>query len=392
MENSTIGKIQAELAKAGLDGWLLYDFHGTNDIAVRFLGLRGILTRRSFYYIPASGGPVGLVHAIEKAPWQNIPGTKRYFSSYRALEAELAETLKGAKRVAMEYSPFGRLPYVGKVDAGTVELVRSFGVEVVSSADLVAAFDARLTEEQIATHRTAADNLNRIKDEAFAFIKSALANGRTVTEYDVVRLMLDRFVQTGMVTDFDPICAAGPNGGKPHYEATKTVFSESKKGDLIVLDLWARLDAPGTITADITWMAYAGEVPPDLYERQFALLGRARDAAVQQIRDQWGRKEIYGYEVDDVCRNVIVKEKLADHFTHRTGHSIATATHGPGPNIDNMETEDRRQLMPGHLFSIEPGLYFNDYGMRSEINVLITENGPEITTQPVQQTIVRLLP
>lgn len=390
MDQTGIERIQAELARLGLDGWLFYDFHGHNDIAVRFLGLKGIMTRRSFYFIPKAGTPTAFAHAIEHGPTAGLPGRKFYYSSYRLLEEELRRVLTGVKRVAMEYSPMGRLPYVGKVDAGTVELVRSFGVEVVTSADLVARFDACLSAEQIALHREAAGHLNRIKDEAFALIARKLSGGERITEYDVARFMMDKFQMFGMVTVDSPICAVGPNGGNPHYEPTKEVHRDIRKDDLIVLDLWARHDRPDGVYADITWMAYAGETVPELYANQFAVICRARDAAVDSIKRRWGQGDVFGYDVDDACRKVIVDGGLGEHFIHRTGHSITDSVHGPGPNIDNLETEDRRRLLVGHLFSVEPGVYFEQYGMRTEIDVLITAAGPEVTTQPVQQQIIRL--
>jgi Xaa-Pro aminopeptidase len=390
MDQMGIDRIQAELKRLGLDGWLMYDFHGHNDIAVRFLGLKGIITRRSLYFIPAAGTPTTFAHAIERTPTAMLPGRKFYYSSYRLLEEELRRTLAGIKRLAMEYSPMGRLPYIAKVDAGTVELVKSFGIEVVTSADLVARFDACLSAEQIALHREAAGHLNRIKDEAFALIARKLSGGELVTEYDVARFMMERFQMFGMVTEDSPICAVGPNGGNPHYEPTSEVHREIHKGDLIVLDLWARHDRPQGVYADITWMAYAGETVPDLYTEQFAVICAARDAAVERVRSRWGKGEIFGYEVDDACRKVITDGGLGKHFIHRTGHSITDSVHGPGPNIDNLETEDRRQLLPGHLFSVEPGVYFDEYGMRTEIDVLITPQGPDVTTQPMQHQIIRL--
>ncbi len=390
MDQKVVERIQAELARLGLDGWLVYDFHATNDIAVRFLKVTGIVTRRLFYFIPVKGTPIAFAHAIEKTPSAHLPGQKIYYSSYRILEEELRKTLAGGKKIAMEYAPMGRLPYVGKVDAGTVELIRSFGVEVVSSADLVSLFDATLSAAQIAQHRQAADHLHRIKDEAFAFIATQLSMGNTITEYDVVKLMLDRFRQAGMVTHDSPICAAGPNGGNPHYEPSEKIHRTIAKNDLIVLDLWAKMDTPDGVFADITWMAYTGDTVPAEITKQFAAVCRARDAAVTFAREHFGKADVFGFQIDDACRNVIRDAGLDKFFFHRTGHSITDSVHGAGPNIDNLETEDRRKLMPGHLFSIEPGVYFDTHGMRSEIDVLMTAAGPEVTTLPMQQEIVRL--
>ncbi|MCK5125274.1 MAG: aminopeptidase P family protein [candidate division Zixibacteria bacterium] len=390
MDTDRIRSIQGELARMGLDGWLIYDFHRTNDVAVSFLNLEGIVTRRSFYYIPTSGTPIAFVHNIEKKPFEKLPGEKFYYSSYRILEEKLRKTLTGKKRLAMEYSPLGRLPYIGKVDAGTIELIKSYGVEIVSSADLVGKFDACLDDEQIIMHKEAAVKVNEIKDAAFVFIKDRLISGKKVIEYDVAQFILESFNKAGMVTDHSPICGVRENGGNPHYEPTAEYSIEIKKDDLILIDLWAKFDKPRAIYADMTWMAFAGNSVPEQYVRDFTLVTMARDAAVDYITLNWDKKKIFGYAVDDVCRGVIMADGSDLYFTHRTGHSIAESVHGPGPNIDNLETEDRRRLMPGHLFSIEPGLYFDDHGVRTEIDVLITENGPEVTTQPVQKDIVLL--
>ena len=392
MDKKRIHLIQGELARLGLDGWLIYDFHGTNDIAVSFLGLKGIVTRRSFYFIPASGSPVALVHNIEKKPFADLPGEKFFYSSYRILEEELRTRLGGVKRLAMEYSPMGRLPYIGKVDAGTIELVRSFGVEIASSADLVAKFSACLDAEQIASHREAAAKVNEIKDRAFAFIKERLVAKAKVTEFDVVQFIMNAFKEAGMVTDHAPICAVRENSGNGHYEPTAEQSAEIQMGDLILIDLWAKFDRPRSVFADITWMAFAGTELPEKYNRDFTLITMARDAAVDFLKKTWGKKTIYGYQVDDVCRGVIMADGLEVFFRHRTGHSIDEAVHGSGPNIDNLETEDRRQLITGHLFSVEPGLYYDEFGMRTEIDVLITDKGPEVTTQPVQKDILLLFP
>lgn len=390
MNPEQVQAIQGELKRGELDGWLIYDFHATNSIAARFLGFRGPVTRRFFFLIPAKGSPTAFTHNIEKAPSRHLPGEKRYFSSYKTLEMELKNALAGMKRIAMEYSPLGRLPYVAKVDAGTIELIRSFGVEVVSSADLVARFDACLTPPQIVTHREAARHLEEIKNGAFALIREHLSKEKRLTEYDVVRFMLDRFSALGMVTDFNPICAVGPNAGNPHYEPTEAASAEIKRGQGMILDLWAKPNQPKAVMADITWAAFTGEKPPREYVEQFGLLCAARDAAVDFVADNWDKGPIYGYQVDDACRGVIARAGLERYFIHRTGHSIAEETHGPGPNIDNLETEDRRQLLPGHLFSVEPGLYFETHGFRTEIDVLITPSGPEVTTQPVQQELTLL--
>ena len=388
-----IEKIQEYLKEHELDGWLMADFHARNDVAVDMLGLKGVLTRRSFYFIPVEGTPVGLIPEIEKSKFAHLPGELKPFAGYRVLEKELARLLKGLKWVAMEFSPMGRLPYIGLVDAGTVEMVRSMGVEVVSSADLVAAFQACLSEAQIATHHEAASKLMEIKDGAFSLIARSLAEGKPVTEYDVSQHILAQFKANNMVCDFDPICAVDGNAGNPHYQPTALKSETIQKGHLILIDLWAKLKTEDGIYGDITWMAYAGtrdEIPAK-YVSIFDVIVRARDAAISFMEDSMQERPVYGSEVDDACRAVVAEAGFGDRFTHRTGHSIGTHGHGSGPNIDNLETEDRRILQPGHLFSIEPGIYMDDCGFRTEIDCLITDGGCEVTTLPKQTGILALL-
>jgi Xaa-Pro aminopeptidase len=387
-----IKAIQQYLIEHEIDAWLLADFHARNSIAVEMLKLDGIVTRRSFYLIPATGEPFGLVHAVEQTKFTDLPGRKVTYSGYQQLERELRSALEGRGKVAMEYSPKGRLPYIGLVDAGTAELVRGFGVEIISSADLVANFQARLSVEQIAMHRIAANNLIEIKSEAFAHIARSLQDGRSITENDVMQFILDRFEHFDMLTRHPPICAVDGNAGDPHYEPTTEKSTKIEKGQLILIDLWAKIKEPGAAYADITWMGYAGkkEDIPARYTELFAILVKARDAAVSYIHKNVETCPVHGCDVDDVCRAVIDKAGYGKQFVHRTGHSIATDEHGTGPNIDNLETEDRRKLQKGHLFSIEPGIYMSDCGFRTEINMLIGHNGGEVTTLPLQTEILPL--
>jgi Xaa-Pro aminopeptidase len=388
-----IEKIQEHLKEHELDGWLMADFHARNDVAVEMLRLKGVLTRRSFYFIPVEGTPTGLIPEIEKGKFAHLPGELKPFAGYRSMEIELASLMEGCKWVAMEYSRMGRLPYIGLVDAGTVEMVRSMGVEIVSSADLVAAFQARLSEPQIAAHREAAANLMEIKDGAFPLIARSLTEGKPMTEYDVSQYILARFKENGMVCEFDPICAVDGNAGNPHYQPTAQKSETIQKGQLILIDLWAKLKTEDGIYGDITWMAYAGtkEVIPEKYVSMFDVIVRARDAAISFMEESMQERPVYGSEVDDACRAVVVEAGFGDYFTHRTGHSIGTHGHGSGPNIDNLETEDRRILQSGHLFSIEPGIYMDDCGFRTEIDCLITDGGCEVTTLPRQTGILALL-
>ncbi len=387
-----IAAIQNYLGEHELDGWLLSDFHARNTVAVDLLALKGLVTRRSFYFIPALGEPTGIVHAIEKEKFRGLPGKIITYSGYKALEAELARLLGGVSRVAMEYAPKGRLPYIGLVDAGTIEFVRELGIEVESSANLVAYFGARLSVEQIAMHRMAARNLIEVKDRTFEYIARSLTESTRITEYDAMQFMLDQFEKLDMETESGPNCSVDSNAGDPHYEPEAATAREIKKGQLILIDLWAKIRQPGAVYGDITWMAFAGAKDdiPAKYKEIFAVLVQARDAAVAHIRGNVETKPVRGAEVDDVCRQVIVDAGFGQYFTHRTGHSITTSEHGSGPNIDNLETEDSRKLRKGHLFSIEPGIYMSDCGFRTEINMLIGYDGAEITTLPLQKEIVPL--
>jgi Xaa-Pro aminopeptidase len=384
-------EIQSFLKSEGLDGWLMADFHARNNIAVGFLGLSSHLTRRSFYLIPAEGQPLALVHNIEKDRFEHLPGEKNFFSSYKALESKLREVLSGFKKIAMEYSPNGRLPYIGLVDAGTIELVRSTGVEIISSADVVSFFQARMSPEQIVLHKKAAGLINDIKDEAFALIAESLRAGKRIDEHMVIEHIMNRFEENSLVTDFPPSCAVDGNINNPHYQASEEESSPITEGSLVLIDLWAKLKEAGSVFADITWMAYAGKKVPEEYGRIFSVVTSARDRAVEFIGRKFSEGAVYGYEVDDACREVIVDAGCGENFFHRTGHSILEQVHGPGPNIDNLETEDRRKLLPGHLFSIEPGIYLDGYGFRSEIDCMLTESGPEVTTIPKQSEIIPLL-
>lgn len=387
-----ISKIQEYLAEHKLDGWLMADFHARNNIMVDMLKLPGMLTRRSFYFIPAMGEPVALVNAIEKSKFTGVAGKIIAYLGYRQLETELEMLLNGCNRIAMEYSSMGRLPYIGLVDYGTIELIQSFDVEIVNSADLVANFLARLTPEQMAAHRIAANNTIEIKDAAFKFIKDRLSKNQPVTEYDVARHILDQFEKYDMVTIEMPIVGINGHAGDPHYEPTEEGSATINKGDLILIDLWGKINHPDGVYADITWVAFAGtkdEIPAQ-YRSLFNIVLDARDTAVAYLRDNIDIRPVYGAEVDDACRKVIADAGYGDNFLSRTGHSIATEIHGPGPNIDNLETEDTRMIQMGHLFSIEPGIYMDEVGFRSEIDVLISHEGVEITTLPLQTEIVPL--
>jgi Xaa-Pro dipeptidase len=390
-----VASIQAALRAAELDGWLLADFRGRNVLALRVLRreTEQMGTRRWFYWIPAQGEPVRICHAIEPRCLDGYPGTLRLYAGWRQLHEALREALRGARRVAMEYSPNNDIPYVSLVDAGTVELVRSFGVEVVSSADLVQRFEAVWTDEQRAMHMEAARKLLRIKDRAFEYIRQALLRGRPITEYDVQQYIWRLYRQEGLVADHPPIVAVNQNASNPHYAPTKTEHAPIRMGDLILIDLWAKLNRPGAVYADTTWMAYAGKEVPPKYAEIFQIVYEAQSAAYDLIAQRFrAGQPVYGWEADEAARNVIRQKGYEAYFIHRTGHSIGQEVHGNGANLDNLETRDGRQLLPGTGFSIEPGIYLPEFGVRSEMNVYLDpEKGPVVTTAPRQTAILPLL-
>ncbi len=387
-----IDSIQNRLKEKKLDGWLMADFHARNEIAMKMLNLSGLVTRRSFYFIPTDGKPIGLVHAIEKDKFENVPGDIITYSGYLELEEYLKEILSGKFLIAMEYTEKGRLPYIGMVDAGTIELVRSTGSEIVSSADLVASFQARLTPEQIKLHHKAVKNILEIKDKAFGFIKERISINKPVTEYEVARFILRKIDEYDMVSVHSPICGVNANAGNPHYEPTKDHTATIEKEQLVLIDLWGKINNDNGIFADITWVGFTGtkEQIPGKCNKIFAIAAQARDKAVATVKEKFNSGTVLGCDIDDACRKVIADAGYGKYFIHRTGHSITTDLHGAGPNIDNLETEDKRVLQESHLFSIEPGIYLDDFGVRTEIDVLITPDGPEITTLPLQNEILPL--
>jgi Xaa-Pro dipeptidase len=392
-----LGGIQAALAADGLDAWLLYDFHGLNPIAAEVTGVnrRGghLATRRWYYLIPASGEPKGLVHAIERNALDHLPGTIARYAGRDQLESGLRLLLSGTTRVAMEYSPKCAIPYLARVDAGTVELIRQLGTEVVSSGDLVQRFAAVWDSAAIETHKRASEKLYGIKDRAFAVITERMAAGTPITEYDVQQLMTGWFHDEGLVSDSPPIVAVAGNAGNPHYMPTQTEHRAIRPGEIVLLDLWGKLDRPGAVFADITWVGYTGARPPERYAQAFATVAAARDAAValvERAASGSGREALRGWQVDRAASAVLRGAGYGDHILHRTGHSLGESVHGNGVNMDDYETHDDRRLLPGTGFTIEPGLYFDDFGIRSEINMLVREHDA-VVTGPLQTDIVALV-
>ncbi len=388
-----IARIQEELRAAGIDGWLLYDFHNRAAIASHVLGMDyGKFTgRRWFYWIPADGEPLKLAHKVEPTKLDKLPGEKRLYLSWRELHAGLKELLGPARTVAMQYSPLANIPYVSTIDGGTVDLIRSLGYEVVSSAGLVQTFQAVLDEAAYHSHLAAGERVQRIKDEAFALVGERLRAGATLTQYDLQQFIVRRFGEEGMTCMGEyPIVGTNEQPADPHFEPTPANARPIRQGDTLLIDLWAKLDEPGAIFYDITWCGFVGSAPPPKYVEIFHVVRDARDAALAFIRDRYAKGEkLCGWEVDDACRSVVEKAGYGPYFLHRTGHSIGEKVHGNGVNIDNLETRDERELVPGICFSIEPGIYLEgEMAVRSEINVFITPAGKVEVAGAIQRELV----
>jgi len=390
-----IKDVQAALKADGVDGWLLYDFRGINPIAADVTAVSRqtghLATRRWYYLIPATGEPRGLVHAIEKHSLAHLPGTTTRYAGRDQLEAGLRGLLAGLTRVAMEYSPRCAIPYVSRIDAGTIELIRQTGVEVVSSGDLVQRFAAVWDAGAIATHRHASDKLYRVKDRAFEAVARRLRDGAATTEYDIQQLMAGWFREEGLVTDSDPDVSAAENSGNPHYLPTATVHRAINKDEIVLLDLWGKLDRAGAVFADITWVGYTGRRVPDRYARAFAAICAARDAGIRLVQEgtRAGR-DVRGFEVDRAVSAVLREAGYADKILHRTGHSLGETVHGNGVNMDDYETHDDRRLLPGTGLTIEPGVYFDDFGVRTEINMVVVPRDAAVSG-PIQTEILALV-
>ncbi len=384
--------IQKTLAEAQLDGWLFYDHHFRDPIAYRVLKIHPpICTRRWYYLIPTAGQPSKLVHRIERESLEGLPGTRRLYSSWMEQREQLKRMLEGKRRVAMQYSPLNDIPYVGLVDAGTVELIRSLGVEVVSSADLVQLFEARWSAEALASHLEAGQVVHAAVRRAFAAIREAARAGNELSEYAVQQEILQFFAAHGVMTDEPPIVAANAHSANPHYFPTAKASSPIRAKDFVLLDVWGKLRKPGSVYFDITWTGYVGEAVPQVYQDIFDLVREARDAAIARVHEALSAgRELRGYEVDDSARQVIAKAGYANYFVHRTGHSLGEQVHGNGANMDNYESHDTRQVLPGTCFSIEPGIYLEQFGVRSEVNVYAEPNGARVTGE-IQQAVVPIL-
>ncbi len=387
--------IQKSLKEEGLDGWLLYDFHGSNPIAARLLGTARagkMTTRRWFYLVPSTGEPRGLVHAIERQTLDALPGHTTAYAGRQQLESELTRLLSGMKRVAMEYSPECAIPYISRIDAGTIESVRKRGIDVQSSGDLVQRFEAAWDEEALATHREASAALYRIKDRAFDVVAQRCRDGVITTEFDIQRLMAVWFADEGLMSDSDPVVAAQENAGNPHYLPTADRSRRIAKDELVLLDLWAKKRGnPEAVYADITWVGFTGSAVPAEMGRVFETVAAARDAAAGLAQESArSQRDLRGWQVDRAARTVLESAGYGEQILHRTGHNLGRDVHGNGVHMDDYESHDDRRLLPGTGFTIEPGLYFSTFGVRSEINVFYGQRDALITG-PAQTGILKLL-
>jgi Xaa-Pro aminopeptidase len=387
-----IEAIQRALQKQNLDGWLFYDILHRDPIAYRVLGLNhAVAKRRWFYMIPAKGAPRKLVHRIEAAALDSLPGEKMVYAAAGDLEKSLKKLIGRAQKVAMQYSPKNLIPYVSLVDAGTVELIRAQGCEVVSSANLVQEFEAAWTPEQLASHRAAGVEIDRITQAAVGEAARRVRAGKKFTEYDLQQWILGQFRASGVTSDSPPIVAIGPHTGDPHYEPRERNSSPIRKGDLLLLDIWGKTLAPNSVYYDITWTGYLGAKVPAKYAKIFSIVRDARDAAVDFVRKHVeAGKAIEGWQVDRAAREVIRKAGYANYFVHRTGHNIGQEVHGAGANMDGLETHDVRRVIPRTCFSVEPGIYLPEFGVRSEVDVYVEEGRAEVTGA-VQTEILKLL-
>jgi len=383
-------QIQEALRDEGLDGWLFFDHHRRDPLAYRVLQFASgsMVTRRWFYYIPAAGEPRGLVHKIEAQTLAPLPGQHSLYAGWNSLVDGLKTLVGNGRRVAMQYSPNCAVPYVAMVDAGTVELVRGLGVEVVTSANLIQFFESRWTEEQLVMHLEAARKVDAIRRQAFERVGAKQRASERVTEWEMQQFILSRFAEEGLTTDHGPDIAVNANASNPHYEPKQEASAEIKRGDLVLMDMWAKLDRPDAVFYDITWVGFCGTEPPAQVERVFTVVRDARDRAITRVKDAVREKrELRGFEVDDAAREHVRSQGFEEYFFHRTGHSIGTEVHGSGANMDNLETHDERRVIPWTCFSVEPGIYLPEFGIRLEVDVFVGDREARVTGE-VQDKLV----
>jgi Xaa-Pro aminopeptidase len=394
MARFNLAAIQKALSEIKLDGWLFYDYRGSDPLSRIILNLTGDIprTRRWFYFIPTQGVPVKIVHSIEREVLDSLPGKKLVYVGWMEMENELNNLFKENQKIALQYSPKGAIPYVSRLDAGIFELLKSFKIKPVSSADLLQLFEARWTEGQLNTHKNAARLLHEIIQKTFRYIGRKIKSHEEVTEYMVQKYVMIELKKKGLIFDHPPQVAAGKNSGIPHYFPTETRSDPVFPGSVVQLNVWGKEKNESAVYAVIAWVGYtADKVPPEL-EEKFALICNVRDLALGHIdKSIKNKKPIHGWEIDDLVRSHLKKAGYNSYFLHRTGHSIGRQVNDTGTNIDNLETRDERQIIAKTCFSIEPGLYFSDYGMRSEINVFVDEKGAHVFTTPVQDKIHPIL-
>jgi Xaa-Pro aminopeptidase len=387
-----LAAIQSALREAQVDGWLFYDHHHRDPIAYRILNIAPVMcTRRWYYHIPAAGEPAKLAHRIESTNLTSLPGTQHLYAGWAEQREKLQRILEGKKRIAMEYSPLNDIPYVGLVDAGTVELVRSFGIDVVSSADLVQLFEARWSPGALASHLEAGNGVHAAIRGAFNMIRDIVAAGKETDEYSIQQAILHSLGRHRLITEEPPIVAANANSGNPHYSPTPDSTFPIRRNDLVLLDVWAKLPTPGAVYFDVTWTGYVGEAVPHRCSEVFDIVREARDAAINLVKSSMQKgRTLRGCDVDDRARAIIKRHGYADYFVHRTGHSIGEDIHGNGANMDNFETRDVRAIIPATCFSVEPGIYLREFGIRSEVNVYVEERDARVTGE-IQQSIITIM-
>jgi Xaa-Pro aminopeptidase len=387
--------VQTALREFQLDGWLLCDFRGNNVLGRRVLGFRDdqMASRRWYYYIPATGEPRKLVHRIETAALDHLPGEKAVYLRWQELEAGIQRLVAGTQRVAMEYSPRCANPYVARIDAGTVELVRGFGVEVVSSGDLIQRFEATWDDEQWQMHLEAAQHTNSAYDLAWRLIAERVRTQGSARETEVQAAIMEHFRANGLTTYHPPIVGANEHSGDPHFETSPATDVSMKEGDFVLIDLWAKLDRPRSVYSDLTRVGFIGQSVPEKYEQVFQVVAAARDAAIAKVRGAFAaRRPLAGWEVDQAARDVIDQAGYGDKFIHRTGHNIGQEVHGNGANMDNLETREQRLVLPRTCFSVEPGIYLPEFGVRSEVDVFVDAAGEvHVTGGELQRRVVAIL-
>lgn len=386
--------VQAAIRRFGFDGWLLAEFRGSNVLARRILGLesRGYTSRRFFYAIPAEGPPKKLVHRIEREVLDHLPGDKTVYLRWQELDEGISSLVSGMKRVAMEYSPKNAIPYVSKVDAGTVELVQGAGVEVASSGDLIQLFEATWDDDQWRMHKEAEAVTTSAYDMVWKLIADRTRGSGATSECEVQDAIMAHFARHGCTTDHGPIVGVGPHSGDPHFAPDPKNDTPIRQGDFVLVDLWAKRDQPRSVYSDLTRVGFVGTEVPQSYAEVFAIVARARDAAISRVREAFAQKSpIQGWQVDDAARGVITSAGYGEAFVHRTGHSIGQETHGNGANMDNLETHDERLILPRTCFSIEPGIYLPGFGVRSEVNVFVDGASQVHVTGGLQREVMAIL-